>query len=173
MLLRTHVIFTAAVLALLGAALSSPLLAWCGVPISFLANYIIDGFGHTRRRWGRRLYVSRTPLTHTPTHSAVAGALAAIPVAAALYFYSYPSLAPAAVALGAVAGLSHVFLDAFTEAGIFVKRGGTYRRAAIAHLTYNNAAANTSISILSLLVAAAVLLHALQTPGLQGLVLTH
>jgi len=168
MLLRTHVIFTAAVLALLGAALSSPLLAWCGVPISFLANYIIDGFGHTRRRWGRRLYVSRTPLTHTPTHSAVAGALAAIPVAASLYFYSYPSLAPAAVALGAVAGLTHIFLDAFTEAGIFVKRGGTYRRAAIAHLSYNNAAANTSISILSLLVVAAVLLQAPGLPMLPG-----
>jgi len=166
MLIRTHILFTAACLASVAYTLGAPsLLTLSSVPISFLANYIIDGFGHTRRRWGRRLYVSRTPLTHTPTHSAVAGALASTPVILAFAYYGMYSDSAYAAALAGLAGLTHVFLDAFTEAGIFVKRGGTYRRAAIAHLTYNNAAANTSISILSLLVAAAVLLHALQTPG--------
>ncbi|WP_218185293.1 hypothetical protein [Sulfuracidifex metallicus] len=39
-------------------------------------------------------------------------------------------------------GPSHMFLDMFTEAGVYVKKGGKWRRYALAHFRYNNPLVN-------------------------------
>ncbi|WP_198968342.1 DUF1286 domain-containing protein, partial [Saccharolobus islandicus] len=43
---------------------------------------------------------------------------------------------------GVVVGPSHLFLDVFTERGIYVKKYGRWKRFALAHFRYDNPLAN-------------------------------
>jgi len=43
---------------------------------------------------------------------------------------------------GVVVGPSHLFLDVFTERGIYHKVNGKWRRIALAHFSYDNPMAN-------------------------------
>ncbi|MEM3925902.1 MAG: hypothetical protein QW239_07510, partial [Metallosphaera sp.] len=58
------------------------------------------------------------------------------------YEYNYYHLIPLMIIDGIIVGPSHMFLDAFTEAGIFVKKNGKWKRAAIAHFSYDNKVLN-------------------------------
>ncbi|MUN29576.1 DUF1286 domain-containing protein [Sulfuracidifex metallicus] len=64
------------------------------------------------------------------------GLLPSIPFLLLGYFLGYYLwwLAVASVLVGP----SHMFLDMFTEAGVYVKKGGKWRRYALAHFRYNN-----------------------------------
>ena len=155
----THVIFTLGLIALLAAWLG------LGIVITLLAaawlaavvNYIIDAAGHEVRNGRMR----RTAGTHSLTGATAVGAAAGLlptlvillAAPGAVDGYYGPLLLLEVTALGAVAGLSHLLLDAPTEGGIYY-RG---RRWALAHWRYNNPAANGLFALLGLAMLGAAL----------------
>ncbi|ADX83215.1 hypothetical protein SiH_1867 [Sulfolobus islandicus HVE10/4] len=61
---------------------------------------------------------------------------------------------------GVVVGPSHLFLDVFTERGIYVKKYGRWRRFALAHFRYDNPAINGLAILLGvIMLLAALYLH--------------
>lgn len=130
--------------------------------LSVVTNRFIDLLGHEIRGG----YVSRSPRTHTWVRAGVFGALTACAVAVALPFLFAVVINGAATVhnaltltyrlrtflayfpfLGFMGGEAHVFLDAFTERGVFRKRGGKWERQAWAHLDYDSPAANAFASL--------------------------
>ncbi|AEA12986.1 hypothetical protein TUZN_1515 [Thermoproteus uzoniensis 768-20] len=149
MLLRTHVVFAIAAgfLALRYLLAVPPAAALAAAAaISLAVNPIVDFLGHEHGR--------RSPRTHEPLHAAVLGAAVGGVLGLAI-----PYAAPWAAAAGAVEALSHLFLDAFTEHGIYVRRNGRYKRFAFAHLRYNDPTANGLTAAFSILIIVAVLLQ--------------
>jgi membrane-bound metal-dependent hydrolase YbcI (DUF457 family) len=156
----THVVFTFGLIALaaewLGLGIAAALLA--AVWLAAAVNYIIDAVGHETRNGRRR----RTAATHSLTGATAVGAAAglaptlaillAAPGAVSVYYGQLLLLEM--TALGALAGLSHLLLDALTEGGIYY-RG---RRWALAHWRYDNGAANGLFALLGILMFAAALL---------------
>ena len=155
----THVVFTLGLIALvaawLGLGVAVGLLA--AVWLAAVVNYIIDAAGHEVRNGYRR----RTATTHSLTGAtAVGAAVGLLPTLVILLAapgavdgYYGPLLLLEVTALGAVAGLSHLLLDAPTEGGIYY-RG---RRWALAHWRYNNPAANGLFALLGLVMLGAAL----------------
>ncbi|EHP68183.1 Protein of unknown function (DUF1286) [Metallosphaera yellowstonensis MK1] len=132
MKLLTHYIFTTGFLTLL----STPYLGFyvsllLSSVISSLSNTLIDRLGHEVRGG----FVRRTPTTHTLPRSVIWGLLPSLPLF--YFFHVLPILL-----LGVLSGPSHMLLDIFTERGIYVKRGGRWRRFALAHFSYDNPVIN-------------------------------
>jgi len=158
----THVVFTFGLIALaaerlgLGIAYALPAALW----LAAVVNYVIDAVGHEVRNGRRR----RTAATHSLTGAAAVGAVAgfaptlaillAVPGAVSIYYG--PLLLLEVTALGVMAGLSHLLLDALSEGGIYY-RG---RRWAIAHWRYDDGAVNGLFALLGILMFAAALLSA-------------
>ena len=90
----------------------------------------------------------RSPRTHTVYTSIAWGivsaiiSLALVKLTQSTYEYNYYHLISLMIIDGIIVGPSHMFLDAFTEAGIFVKKNGKWKRAAIAHFKYDNPVLN-------------------------------
>ncbi|PSN85660.1 hypothetical protein B9Q03_12180 [Candidatus Marsarchaeota G2 archaeon OSP_D] len=160
MLIRTHILFSFALLSVLSLALpgAQALLA-SSAATAVISNVLIDAAGHERRRSGGRMFIRRTPLTHTPLHSALFGAISSAPACFLLFHYSLLFQLAASPFFGALSGLSHIFLDAFTERGIYVKRNGRYERFALAHLPYNSPV-NSVVAAASLFIAFACVSYA-------------
>ncbi len=160
MKLATHYTFTIGLVALaarpllpIGWALA--IATWLGL----FVNSVIDKAGHEARGGITR----RTVVTHSiPGAVGVGVAAGVLPVAlaallapgalasAGIQGVGIDALIALMAALGAIAGLSHLFLDALTEGGIYY-RG---RRWAIAHWRYDCAAANMPFALLGLLMLA-------------------
>lgn len=69
--------------------------------------------------------------------------------------YGYYALIEVLVS-GIIVGPTHMFLDMFTEAGVYVKKNGKWRRFALAHYRYDNPVVNglaTFAGFLLLLIA--------------------
>ena len=152
MKLLTHYVFSTGLLALIatlmGAAFPSAL--FISLITSVMGNSIIDGLGHEERRG----YVRRTPLTHTVPRSIAWGVVPGIIISLLLTYGSQWRVTPLAIIVllsNLLLGPSHMFLDAFTERGIYVKRRGRWVRFAIAHISYNNLLANNAAMIIGLL----------------------
>ncbi|BBE42058.1 DUF1286 domain-containing protein [Conexivisphaera calida] len=160
MKLTTHYLFTIGLVALIACPilpLSGALVVaiWLGVA----TNWIVDMVGHEDRDGAAR----RTAATHSlPGAAGVGLVLGVLPVAlvalfaptaliaAGVQLSEVPFIALLMGALGILAGLSHLLLDALTEGGIY-HRG---RRWAIAHWRYDCAAANMPFALLGLLMLA-------------------
>jgi len=159
MLLRTHYVFSTGVLTFLGSLITRDpfgTLIFAGI-VSILANSLIDRLGH-EMVWVEGKYLPRrTPLTHTWFRSILWGSLVTAAVTLLAYFalhssyyhYSYHysyfqlrELFTLAVIYGVLVGPTHMFLDVFTERGIYVKRNGKWVRYALAHFRYNDPLAN-------------------------------
>ncbi|WP_188596016.1 DUF1286 domain-containing protein [Thermocladium modestius] len=161
MKLLTHYVFSTGLLALaatsMGAAFPSAL--FISLITSVMGNSIIDGLGHEERGG----YVRRTPLTHTVPRSIAWGAVPGIIISLLLAYGSQWRVTPLAVIVllsNLLLGPSHMFLDAFTERGIYVKRRGRWVRFAIAHISYGNSLANGAAMIVgSLMLFAAFSVH--------------
>jgi len=155
--LRTHYIFSTGLLTLLDSVLFHEYFYYAlilsGI-VSVIGNSLIDRIGHKEiaTRYG---YIPvRTPLTHTIPRSVVWGIVSVVPVFILLLIYYYGfsyheyyfSLSNKVVLLillnGVVVGPSHLFLDVFTERGIYVKKYGRWKRFALAHFSYDNPLAN-------------------------------
>lgn len=154
MRLATHYVFTAGVIAFLFSFFTPYYLVLAGM-LSIAGNLIIDMLGHKEIRTRRGVIPTRTPLTHTFPRSVLWGMLPSIP------FFGLGFLMgdfPWFLLLSGLIGPSHMVLDVFTEAGIYVKRGGKWRRYALAHFRYNNPFAN-GIAILMGFVMLLLSLH--------------
>lgn len=149
MRLFTHTIFSWGVGALLfylvGKTVDPQLLGAFGnfwwpfmFAISWLGNHVIDTFGHGVTPEG---FPKRLARTHSVFTAPLWGALAAVIVTWVLSKLWFVSLTPyylGAIEIGVFIGYSHLFLDAFTQAGIY----WTTNRIDIAHFSYNNVIAN-------------------------------
>ena len=147
MKLSTHYVFTAGLLSLVGLVPLGRLDLLVAGFTSVLANILIDKLGHEIKEG----YIRRTPLTHTVPRSMLWGVLASTPVA--LLPLEEHRLATTLFVLleGALAGLSHMLLDAFTEKGIYVKKNGKWVRFALAHFRYDDPIANGLATVLGVL----------------------
>ncbi|ADB87247.1 DUF1286 domain-containing protein [Saccharolobus islandicus] len=175
MKLRTHYIFSTGLLTLLDSVLFHEYFYYAlilsGI-VSVIGNSLIDRIGHKEiaTRYG---YIPvRTPLTHTIPRSVVWGIVSVVPVFILLLIYYYGfsyheyyfSLSNKVVLLillnGVVVGPSHLFLDVFTERGIYVKKYGRWKRFALAHFRYDNPLANGLAILMGvIMLLAALYLH--------------
>jgi len=149
--LRTHYVFSFGLLTLLDFILisKSPELVIITGVVSIFTNSVIDTLGHEIK--GE--YIARTPTTHTVPRSIGWGLLSSAPFAIVLYYLFHSPIELILVTFmdGAVAGLSHMLLDIFTEKGIYHKVDGKWRRIALAHFSYNNPFANGLAFLLGIL----------------------
>ena len=167
MLLRTHYAFSTGLLTFLGTLIAGdPLdtLVFAGA-VSVLANSIIDYLGHEMVRVEGEYLPKRTPLTHTWFRSILWGSVSTAIVTFLAYFASISSyygyfqlkeLIALAVICGVLVGPSHMFLDIFTEKGIYVKRDGRWVRYALTHFKYNDPLANGLATIVGIILIAVV-----------------
>jgi len=145
MLLKTHYVFSTGVLAFLSSLITQdPInaLVFAGA-VSVLANTLIDKLGHEMVWVEGKELPRRTPLTHTWFRSILWGSLA-VTVITLLAFLSFQSreLIVLAISNGILVGPTHMFLDVFTERGIYVKKNGKWVRYALAHFKYDDPLAN-------------------------------
>lgn len=142
-MLRSHYIFSTGLLSLLIPFLH--LNPYGGLiiasVISIISNSLIDYLGHEIK--GK--LVRRSPLTHTFFRSMLWGLLSSSFIF--IYYILKGDITLYPLIMGLISGPSHLFLDIFTERGIYVKKKGKWRRFALAHFRYNNPIAN-SIAIL-------------------------
>jgi len=155
MLLRTHYVFSTGLLTFLGSLITRDpfeALVFTGI-VSVLANTLIDQLGHEMVWVEGKELPRRTPLTHTWFRSILWGSLVTVAVTLLSYialfnhYYYYNDfqareLIALAIISGIVVGPSHMFLDALTEKGIYVKKDGRWVRFAVAHFKYNDPLAN-------------------------------
>lgn len=146
MKLFTHYVFNIGMLSILLSPWYSPYidLTVAGF-LSVLGNSLIDRLGHEVRGG----YIRRTPLTHTFPRSVFWGAIPALTLPVLSSFLlptfitsSLSSLEPI-ILVSLLNGPMHMFLDMFTERGVYVKKRGRWRRFALAHFTYNNPLVNS------------------------------
>lgn len=114
------------------------------VALSAVVNFLIDALGHERRGGVPR----RTPATHDPVNAAALGAATGGLVGWALGHWFGSHIAVHGVWAGAYVALGHLLLDLFTGHGIYIRRGGRYRRVAKGRLRYDDKLANTLASLL-------------------------
>jgi len=155
MKLRTHYVFTLGILNLIGVFFLNFYTSFLlSAIISFISNTIIDRLGHVKK-YSRRIgtFYSRTPLTHTFPRSIFWGFVSSLPFNFLFYYTKIISQQDfiIASALSLVAGPSHMFLDIFTENGIYVKKNGSWRRFALAHFDYNNVFINSFFIIIGII----------------------
>ena len=119
--------------------------------LAFATNDVIDRLGHSARG-GMRI---RSFWTHSIFTAPVWGVALALASAYLLdVLIGQPittSQALLAAWLGTVMAYSHLLLDALTEGGVFLWR----RRAALAHMRYNNQVLNGAFAALGVLLAVA------------------
>ena len=131
------------------SVLSSLVALW----LTLAVNTTIDVFGHTRK--------NDIPTRSFVTHSVFTAPLwgAAVGIATMIVPYSVFNLSADSAfellgaALGATVASTHLLLDAFTQAGVYLGR----RRIAIAHMSYDNPALNLAFFVLGLLLLAVAL----------------
>jgi hypothetical protein len=119
--------------------------------LSFAVNWVIDALGHGTRG-GRPV---RTFITHSvllaPVWGGMIGYTSIVLANAALQLRSGWILAIFASLLGALIALSHLFLDALTEGGVYWR----LHKVALAHARHNNPVLNAGFLLLGLALLAA------------------
>jgi Protein of unknown function (DUF1286) len=119
--------------------------------LTFAVNTLIDVFGHTRK--------NDVPIRSFVTHSVFTAPLwgAAVGLVTIIVPYSVFNISADSAfellgaGLGVTIACTHLLLDAFTQAGVYLGR----RRIAIAHMSYDNPALNLAFIVLGLLLLAA------------------
>jgi len=165
MRLNTHYIFSAGLISLILTLLDKITffdILVISFFVSFVGNNLIDRIGH---EWVMSKYGDiprRTPLTHTIPRSIIWGLLTVMPFILLIFLFHYGYLKipfqynfmkfvlPLILA-GIIVGPSHMFLDIFTEAGIYIKKNGKWQRVAFAHLRFNDPLGNGLAMIVGLL----------------------
>lgn len=150
----THNVFSAGLcifaVVFFGAFLPVSLLL--AVWLSFSVNFVIDVLGHSKRARGPvRSWTTHSVFT-APLWGASPGVLTAAFVAGTLQLAPADDLLELSAVLGALAGLSHLFLDSLTEGGVFLWRR---RRIALAHLGNGGVLLNATFSFLGILLVVA------------------
>ncbi|AOL16005.1 hypothetical protein BFU36_03870 [Sulfolobus sp. A20] len=161
MRLRTHYVFSSGLLCLVDTFLSGDFFIYFlfSALISVIGNLIIDRLGHKEVLTKQGQIPVRTPLTHTLPRSVLWGVLSIIPIVTLLFLYdnSFSNTFFPIVIDGVIVGPSHMLLDVFTEKGIYVKKGGKWRRFALAHYKYDNPFVNGLAIVIGVLMLIASL----------------
>ncbi|MFG1389691.1 DUF1286 domain-containing protein [Acidiplasma aeolicum] len=145
MKLMVHYIFSTGILSLINSYFTGFFRGFSiAVIMSFLGNTVIDHFGHKRKITKYGLIPVRSPSTHSFENSIIIGL--SISFFIILIMYIFNNLVPITITVisGILVGPSHLFLDAFTQGGIYIKSKKHWRRFAIAHLRYNNKIINAT-----------------------------
>ena len=133
----THYAFAIGLLAFL-----FPTYLFSAVVLGFAVSFVMDHAGHERRGF----VVRRTWVTHSVFTASALGVFLGVLL---VFVFRYANLPFSFVAFsleGFVSALSHLFLDAITEGGIFIFK----KRFALAHFRYDNPFANTSFALLGI-----------------------
>lgn len=113
--------------------------------LSLSVNYVIDILGHSHQP-----YPSRTRLTHSVFTAPVWGALVSLASVVAFTQVTAGSTQPMVVIpwvfAGVLIAIGHLFLDSFTQAGVYYWK----HRVAIAHFRYDNPLLNASFVLVGL-----------------------
>ncbi len=116
------------------------LVAW----LSLAINWVIDILGHTRSGG----IPVRTFVTHSiftaPLWGGLVGAATTVVPRSVSNIDVSPTVTLLAITIGVMIACVHLFLDSFTEVGVYLRRG----RIAIAHFRYNNPLINLSFMII-------------------------
>jgi len=139
MKLITHYIFTTGILTLINSLFIPVFYAFLyAFIISITINFVIDRFGHKIIN-KRHIRIKRT---HSVDNSIFVGLLLSLTlITLNEYYYNAIIINNEIISIfidGLIAGPSHLFLDAFTCGGIFVKKNRKWKRFAFMHLKYNN-----------------------------------
>jgi len=102
----------------------------------------MDHAGHERKG----LTIRRTWVTHSIFTGSALGIVLGILLAFGFQYVNLPFSFIAFALQGFVSALSHLFLDAITEGGIFIFT----KRFALAHFRYNNPFLNTGFALLGM-----------------------
>jgi membrane-bound metal-dependent hydrolase YbcI (DUF457 family) len=106
----------------------------------------MDHLGHERKGFGTR----RTWITHSIFTGSALGLFLGILLALGFEYANLPFSFVVFALQGFVSALSHLFLDAITEGGIFILT----KRFALAHFKYDNPFLNTGFALLGILLLA-------------------
>ena len=158
MLLKTHDIFTAGVLSLVGSLfIKNPAFdISVAIVLSLVGNHVIDIYGHETGKDG---IPERTYHTHSKLRATIYGFIPAVIV---YVFFQHlrhingnnlpvPQSLTFILIQGLLVGPSHLFLDSLTEGGVFVKRNGSWQRQSIANFKYDNLFVNLTASLTGIL----------------------
>lgn len=119
------------------------LVAW----LSLAINWIIDTLGHTRARG----IPVRTFVTHSiftaPLWGGLVGVATIVVPRSVLNIDVSSTVTLLAITTGVMIAYLHLFLDALTEAGVYLGRG----RIAIAHFSYSNPLINLGFMIIGVI----------------------
>jgi hypothetical protein len=175
MLLKTHDIFAAGVLSLAGSLfIKNPAYnISIAFILSFIGNHAIDILGHekqiiehpvkTHGFFKSKKEIEILPVRTYHTHSFLRGTIYGFLPALILYIFfrhvknmgntalPYPDTLNFILIQGLLVGPAHLFLDTFTNGGIFVKRNGNWRKWSIANFEYNDFFANLTASLIGIL----------------------
>jgi len=102
----------------------------------------MDHAGHERKG----LTIRRTWVTHSVFTGSALGLFLGILLAFGFQYANLPFSFVIFALQGFVSALSHLFLDAITEGGIFIFT----KRFALAHFSYNNPFLNTGFALLGI-----------------------
>jgi len=133
----THYAFAIGLLAFL-----FPTYLFSAVVLGFAVSFVMDHAGHERKGF----VIRRTWVTHSVFTASALGVFLGMLLAFGFRYVNLPFSFIAFALEGFVSALSHLFLDAITEGGIFIFT----KRFALAHFRYNNLFLNTGFSLLGM-----------------------
>jgi len=110
--------------------------------LGFLVSFLMDHAGHERKG----LTIRRTWVTHSVFTGSALGTVLGILLAFGFEYVNLPFSFVIFALQGFVSALSHLFLDAITEGGIFVFK----KRFALAHFRYDDLFVNTGFALLGI-----------------------
>jgi len=145
MKMLTHIVFGAGAAAFFSPELAVDQRLLVAAVLSLLVNPVIDELGHVVRKG----FIARSPITHSvftaPLWGAGAGYI--LGLAASELGPITLSLWTVLIFAGVVVALSHLFLDALTERGVYFLT----RRVALAHFRTGNMLLNGAFLIAGLI----------------------
>jgi len=154
MKLSTHYVFSSGLISLalvFTRMISFPDIIIISFFISYVVNRIIDGLGHEMAVYNNKAYPKRIPRTHTVLRSVIWGIITVIPILLLILIFHIDEFFLPVIIAAIIVGPSHMLLDIFTQAGIYAKKDGKWKRVAFAHFAYNNAFVNGLASVSGLL----------------------
>ena len=120
--------------------------------LAVFVNFAIDVLGHSRRARGPvRSWITHSVFT-APLWGVGLALLTVVFVGGALRLTPGADILELSGMLGALAGISHLFLDSLTEGGVFLWRR---KRIALAHFGNGNILLNSALSFLGILLVIA------------------
>jgi hypothetical protein len=120
--------------------------------LAVFVNFAIDAVGHSRQARGPvRSWITHSVFT-APLWGLSLALLTVVFVSGALQLTPGDDILVLSGMLGALTGISHLFLDSLTEGGVFLWRK---KRIALAHIGNGNILLNSAFSFLGILLVIA------------------